>query len=329
MITNPRRPFAESILYLGTGAILTFAFVGLLALGGALRLGWHDRMTVSLARAVPVDVARGDGYHVTYRSWDDLAAAQQSYQKRISAVQGVAPQPIRTIQQGSLDSSVRLAQTRQLAAHYGIRISTPEVQQQLQRFVEQTEDPSKFVQLLNDFYGWDIPTFERVIVEPFLLRQKVDAAIAADRSLGEDPAAKADRLHTAVLAEGADFGEIAKRESEDPGTAPDGGRTLITTSTFSDPAISTAVFALKDGAVSDVLETERGRIIVMAEKSLKDETSGSTVLQARIILVRLRNVDTVVADSLAKQAPKILLYPFSWNAQLGCVVVPGSLCAGM
>lgn len=326
--SDSRFRFADAPLYLGSGLILTAVLAALLATVGALRFGWRQGSVVTLVRALPVPVATVPGRTVTYRAWDDLATAQNTYQNRIRSLQNVVAQPSAAVRQQALDSAVRLAVTRELAARYGVRVTGPEIQQQLQRSIDQTGNPTQFVQVLQRFWGWDVPTFTRVIVEPYLLRQKVDQAITSDTSLGEDPKVKADRVLAAVKAPDADFAAIAKRESEDPTTASGGGSTLITRASFGDPAVSDAVFSLKEGEVSSLLTTGAGHFIVRLEKELKDDTTGETVLQARQIVIRLRTVDTVVADSLVQHPPRLFLSPYRWDARRGCVTAPGLGCGG-
>jgi parvulin-like peptidyl-prolyl isomerase len=273
-----------------------------------------------------VPVAKAGGRLVSFRAWDDLAIAQVSYQNRLKAIQGAQAQPVEAVRRQALDSAVRLAATRRLAERYGVRVTGPEIQQQVQRSIDQNGNPAQFVQTLERYWGWDVPTFTRVVVEPYLLRQKVDQAIAADQNLGENPKTKADRVVGAVREAGADFSAIAKKESEDLITSTDGGSTLITRSSFDDPAVTEAVFALTEGEISNILTTGTGHYIVRVEKILKDDSTGETVLQARKIFIRLRTVDTVVADELGKTPPRVFIAPYRWDAQRGCVTAPGLGC---
>lgn len=325
--TSPR-PLTDGPLYLGVAFLVSAAVVLMFALTGALRLGWREPSVIALVRALPVPVARVIGGTVTYRQWDDLASAQVAYQSKLASLQGASAQSKVAVRQQALDSVVRLAATRALAKQYHITVSQSEVQQELQRAVDQASDSVTFTRILATYYGWTPAIFSKVVTEPYLLQRKVDAAIATDSTRGEDPKTKADRVLAAVQAPGADFSAIASKESEDVATRSSGGGTLITKQTFSDADVSTAVFALKEGEISRVLTTPAGHFVVKVEKILKDDTTGATVLQAREIFVRLRNVDTVIADRLRTNPPRILLDPFTWDQLRGCVVSPGRTCDG-
>lgn len=64
------------------------------------------------------------------------------------------------------------------------------------------------------------------------------------------------------LKGGADFAKLAKEQSQDPGTAPGGGDLGFFPKGQMDPAFETAAFTLKDGALSDVVESQFGYHVI-------------------------------------------------------------------
>lgn len=68
------------------------------------------------------------------------------------------------------------------------------------------------------------------------------------------------------LKGGADFAKLAKEQSQDPGTAPGGGDLGFFPKGQMDPAFETAAFALKDGAISDVVESQFGYHVIKAHE---------------------------------------------------------------
>ncbi|MDE5608410.1 MAG: peptidylprolyl isomerase [Muribaculaceae bacterium] len=73
-----------------------------------------------------------------------------------------------------------------------------------------------------------------------------------------------DSIHALLLA-GADFAEIATAESEDPGSARNGGLLPEFTTGMMVPSFEQAAFALADGEISSVVETPYGYHIIKRE----------------------------------------------------------------
>ena len=68
-------------------------------------------------------------------------------------------------------------------------------------------------------------------------------------------------------ADGADFAELARTHSEDPGSAPNGGDLGLVVPGQTVPDFEAALFALEPGALSEVIETPFGmHVIQMVER---------------------------------------------------------------
>ena len=80
---------------------------------------------------------------------------------------------------------------------------------------------------------------------------------------------------------GADFATMAKRYSQDPGSAPQGGDLGFVRRGMFVKDFETAVFAMADGQVSDIVETEHGLHIIQLVERRGD------AVHARHILLRI------------------------------------------
>ncbi len=101
------------------------------------------------------------------------------------------------------------------------------------------------------------PAQGQVLVEHILkLTQGMDPAAAAAQK------AKIDSIYTLVTTGGADFEDVATRESEDPGSAKNGGRLNWFGSGQMVPEFEKTAFSLADGAISEPFATAYGYHII-------------------------------------------------------------------
>lgn len=111
-------------------------------------------------------------------------------------------------------------------------------------------------------------TLQQVLVEP----QPTDSARAAARAEAEDVLRQ--------LVEGGDFEVLARRFSDDPGSAEHGGDLGWFKRGRMVPEFESVAFALRPGSVSQIVETDFGFHIIKVEKARGGER------QARHILIR-------------------------------------------
>ncbi len=93
--------------------------------------------------------------------------------------------------------------------------------------------------------------------------------------------AKADELLKQVKS-GSDFAALAKEQSQDPGSAPGGGDLGFFPKGQTDPAFESAAFALKPGAVSDVVETQFGFHVIKLHEHRAARTAPLEEVSAQI-----------------------------------------------
>jgi peptidyl-prolyl cis-trans isomerase D len=113
---------------------------------------------------------------------------------------------------------------------------------------------------------------------------------------------KARQLRAEIMG-GADFGEVAKRESKDPGSRDKGGELGTFRKGQMVPAFDAVVFSLPVGQVSEPVQTQFGYHLVQVE-----ERSGDQV-RARHILLPVEKAEAAMAeldaraDSIHRLAP--------------------------
>jgi peptidyl-prolyl cis-trans isomerase C len=105
--------------------------------------------------------------------------------------------------------------------------------------------------------------------------EKADAATKAGAK------AKADGL-LAQLKKGAAFADLAKKNSQDPGSAPNGGDLGFFSRGQMVPAFEEAAFALKPGQTSGVVETPFGYHIIRVSEAKPGRDLGYDEVKAQI-----------------------------------------------
>ena len=100
------------------------------------------------------------------------------------------------------------------------------------------------------------------------------------------------------LKSGVDFGDLARRHSQDPGTAPSGGELGLVRRGQFVKEFETAVFALEPQQISGIVETDRGMHIIQLLERRGD------AVRARHIMLRVER-DKVSDDAAIAQLDSV------------------------
>jgi peptidyl-prolyl cis-trans isomerase C len=130
------------------------------------------------------------------------------------------------------------------------------------------------------FYAQNRPQFEQgesVHASHILIM----APQGADAAKKQEAKAKAQQV-LKDLKGGADFAKLAKEQSQDPGSAQNGGDLGFFPKGQTDPAFETAAFQLKPGALSDVVETQFGFHVIKLHEHRAARTAPLTEVSGQI-----------------------------------------------
>jgi peptidyl-prolyl cis-trans isomerase C len=130
------------------------------------------------------------------------------------------------------------------------------------------------------FYNQNRPQFEQgeSVHASHIL---VTAPQAADPATKQEAKSKAEQV-LKDLKGGADFAKLAKEQSQDPGSAKNGGDLGFFPKGQTDPAFETAAFQLKAGDVSDVVETQFGFHVIKLHEHRDARTAPLTEVSGQI-----------------------------------------------
>lgn len=219
-----------------------------------------------------------------------VAEIKKQFPSEEAFAQTLAQQKM-TVDQLRADARAELLVTKMLQSEIESKLAiTPA---QMQEFYE--KNPDRFKQ------------GERVRASHILLR----IPQGADEATKTAVRAKAADVLKQVRA-GKDFAALAKQYSEDPGSAPNGGDLNFFQKGQMVPSFDQAVFALKVGDVSDIVETQFGfHIIKLADKQPErviplDEVRPQ-VQQFLENQVRQEQTQTLIKALVAKGKVEILI----------------------
>jgi parvulin-like peptidyl-prolyl isomerase len=307
-----------------------FIAVGILCvLGfGVYRVYSHaatDSFSLGVAKVLRLPVAQVNGKRILYTDYiDDLKAFKTmlAYDKSTG---GQQPQ----ISADEISDQILLRLTsnqllNDLAVTYGVGAEKSDVAELEKQILDQFElTPStstvpvasttskntdaarqKADAELKLRYGWDLKTYEKKVMIPYILQNKLSTKIQADSSSHKAVYDVAlDVLNK--IKTGSKFEDMAKQYGQD-GTATQGGDLGWFKKGDMVPNFETAVFALKKGELNqNLVETEYGYHIVRLDdrkvEKVKDAT-GKLVdqeqVKARHILFRFQDLETILDDKL-------------------------------
>ncbi len=234
---------------------------------------------------LPVPVATIDGENVPYSDYlkrfrSSLHYLQEQNNLNPNSVDGKKEIEYRKRQE--LDNAVRDAYVRKLARENRIKVSDGDVS----RFIKNELAAKKVSEtayertVLNKFYDWSMSDY-RSVVYAELLKRKVSFAI------DKNAKAKADRVMAALRTPGADFGAIAKVESDDELTKQVGGDVgMISRKTLDPNGVIEATSKLQAGQVTELLYGTDGYYVA------KLTTKNDQNIQFQMIKIALNEFNT-------------------------------------
>lgn len=289
-----RDPLKSMAAGAGLSILALLVVVSIVLTIGVYKLGWNNPATDVLTHALPLPAASVNGDKIAFSQFqDDVNTVHRYFAKIKEKNGGVAQQPEPTEEQiraGVMDRLIQMEILKQQAAKYDIKVTDEEVDAEFEKFQQsgQSEDPAGEIQ---DLYGWSLTQFKDKVMRPYLLQEKLTAALGEDESLNADAKKQAEDI-LARVKDGADFAEEARQHSADPGSASEGGELGWFEPGVMVTEFEEAAFALEPNEISDLVRTQFGFHIIKTEEVEKDKDGAVTKVRAAHILIPLPSLDS-------------------------------------
>jgi len=281
-----------------TSALLTVTIIGFLiyCTAALYRYYQYNTFIYRVTQVVPFPIARAGNTYIAYENYlFELRHYVHYYQDQLSR-NFSAPddrQQLINYRKQALQDVVNAAYVKILASQNHVGVSGREVDARITQVRNQNRLGSNdkvFGDVLRDYWGWSISDFKRSLKQQ-ILSEKVVAKLDTDVT---------NRANAALVQakSGVDFAALAKQLSEDEASknsAGDFGFAITKSNPNVAPQIIDAVFKLKPGQISGIVNTGAALEIVKVE-----QVDGDAVT-ARHIVFRLKDINTYIKPLQDKQ----------------------------
>lgn len=247
--------------------------------------------------------AKVNGQRITVADYNKRVSAQQKYQTEFQKVDfstNEGKKKLSDLKKKVVEQMVEEEVISQEAAKLDISVSSDEVQKEYEKMAQANKDEDKLKELYTKYYGYEKAEFEKYSIIPKLLRQKVQDRVMASDETNKVAKDKAENL-LKEIKNGADFSELAKKNSDDPGSASKGGDLGWIEKGKMVPEFEKVAFSLQAGEVSSVIKTTYGYHIV---KKLEPDKNGKA--HVAHILVKIKSLSDWVSEKV--KAAEVTVY---------------------
>jgi len=251
-----------------------------------------------VTQVIPFPVAKAGSSYVSYENYlFELRHYIHYYQtqQKVDFSSESGKQQLTDYSKRALDTVIGGAYAKQLAKQSKISVSTQEVNDQITTIRAQNrlgDNQKVFADVLKEFWGWSIDDFRRELSQQILNQKVVTKLDTQTNQRAQDVLAQ--------LQNGADFGQLAAKYSDDKSTAAnngDYGIDITQTTREIPPAVVAQLFKMQAGQTSGIINAGSSLEI------LRVKDNNGTVVHASHIGFEFKNIDAFTAPLEAKSKP--------------------------
>lgn len=262
------------------------------------KLYQHNTFLYRVTQVVPFPIARAGGSFVEYENYlFELRHYVHYYQNQLEQNFDDDKQQLIDRRQQALQDVINQAYVKKLAKDNKVAVSAKEVDARIEVVRDQNRlgnNNKVLADVLRNYWGWSISDFKRSLRQQ-ILTEKVVAKLDTETKQRAESA-------LAQVKGGADFAAVARQVSDDPETKNNGGdfgAPITRSNPNIPPQVTEALFKLKPGEISGVINT--GNTLEI----LKVVQSDGTNVTAQHISFNLKDISTFVEPLKKKQPPRI------------------------
>lgn len=309
-------------------ALLIVALVVVVLIGAGLAFyvfGVSGEGAVSFSRIIPLP-ALAVNYHPVfmydyYQNFDALKKYNNS-----QAVSGLYTNPLlnddENIKKLVINRLLGEKNIKNLAKKYQVTVTKEMVDEEFTSITNLSGSEEDFKNTIHDLYGFTTEQFKKFIITPIVtervLREKYNSDANIDQTNKEKVVSEKKRMAESALAKinaGEDFAEVAKTESEDEGTADNGGELGFFAKGEMVKPFEEAAFALEPGQVSGIIETDYGFHIIKVTEKDNEMVKASHILWRTDYLF-----DNWLQSNLQAAKVWIFIKGVDWDQSIGEIV---------
>lgn len=255
-----------------------------------------------VTRVIPFPIAKAGPNFVSYENYlFELRHYIHYYesQQKVDFTDTQGKQQLDSYRVRALQKVVDEAYVKELASQHRVTVSNKELNNQIALLRSQNRlgaNEKGFEDILKDNFGWSLGDFKRSLRQE-MLAQKLVAVLDGETSSQAKHA-------LSELSDGAKFEAVAKKYSQEAASNKNGGQygSLIEkTNRDISAQVTQTLFELKDGQISDVINTGYTLEIV---KRLG--TQGNKIKAAHIVFT-LKNINVYLNQIKDKQRTRVLV----------------------
>jgi len=316
-------------VFLGiVAALVVVVIIALVVLGlGIYKFNWRNDLTKSFAKALGYPIAMVNFQGLAFTDYlDDLNTLKFFYDAQEQQNPGSVTKPTdEYLEKSVLSRMIREKFLANKAKELNISVSTDEIGTEYSNIVSQAGDAATVEQTLLSLYNWTPEQFKNKVLQPYLVRTKVQEYIAQDDTINADAKTRAEEV-LSKLQNGENFEDLAKQYSEDV-TGSSGGDLGYFGKGEMVKEFEDAAFALEVGQTSGIIKTQYGyHIIKLLEKVA---ASGDTPeqLHAEHILIKIKDIDDWINEELANDKIRVFASGLEWKSDCGLVLAKAETCS--